>query len=33
KEEWPLVIERIRRLGLSATELLTSAQTSAGGAA
>ncbi|MBL8524612.1 MAG: GntR family transcriptional regulator, partial [Betaproteobacteria bacterium] len=25
KEEWPLVIERIRRLGLSATELLTSA--------
>jgi len=33
QEEWPLVIERIRRLGLSTSELLSASQTAAGGAA
>lgn len=33
KEEWPQVVERIRRLGLSATELLASAPATAGGEA
>ena len=32
-EEWPVVIERMRRLGLSAAELLAAAPASAGGAA
>lgn len=31
--EWPAVVERMRRLGLSAKELLAAAKASAGGAA